>query len=139
MIFAVFLALFLPCVGMSIVFVVYMCFLCYATTTRHHQQQQHPNNIHQEPTKGVKEKGLSSTQLDKLPKVSGQELVMGNDCAVCLDEIEKEQVARLIPGCNHGFHLECADTWLAKRPVCPVCRSKLGTELFDPTNENNPC
>uniref|UniRef100_A0A494G9Z5 RING-type domain-containing protein n=1 Tax=Solanum lycopersicum TaxID=4081 RepID=A0A494G9Z5_SOLLC len=136
MLFSVFLALFLPCVGMSVVFVVYMCFLCYATTTR---QQQVQHNINQETTKGVKEKGLSLTQLDKLPKVSGQELVMGNDCAVCLDEIEKEQVARIVPGCNHGFHIECADTWLAKHPVCPVCRSKLETELFDTTNENNPC
>lgn len=136
MLFSVFLALFLPCVGMSVVFVVYMCFLCYATTTR---QQQQRHNINQETIKGVKEKGLSLTQLDKLPKVSGQELVMGNDCAVCLDEIEKEQVARIVPGCNHGFHIECADTWLAKHPVCPVCRSKLETELFDTTNENNPC
>uniref|UniRef100_M1CV43 Ring finger protein n=1 Tax=Solanum tuberosum TaxID=4113 RepID=M1CV43_SOLTU len=136
MLFSVFLALFLPCVGMSVVFVVYMCFLCYATTTRQ-QRQQH--NINQETIKGVKEKGLSLTQLDKLPKVSGQELVMGNDCAVCLGEIEKEQVARIVPGCNHGFHIECADTWLAKHPVCPVCRSKLETELFDTTNENNPC
>lgn len=134
MLFSVFLALFLPCVGMSVVFVVYMCFLCYATTTR----QQQPS-INQEPTKGFKEKGLSSAQLDKLPKVSGQELVMGNDCAVCLDEIEKEQVARIVPGCNHGFHIECADTWLAKHPVCPVCRTKLETELFDTTNESNPC
>ncbi|CAN4095465.1 unnamed protein product [Withania somnifera] len=135
MLFAVFLALFLPCVGMSIVFVVYMCFLCYATTTRHQQS----NNSHQEPTKGVKEKGLSSAQLDKLPKVSGQELVMGNECAVCLDVIENEQVARLIPGCNHGFHVECVDTWLSKHPVCPVCRCKLETELFDTTIETNPC
>ncbi|CAN4105233.1 unnamed protein product [Withania somnifera] len=136
MLFAVFLALFLPCVGMSIVFVVYMCFLCYATTTR---RQQQPSNNPQEPTKGVKEKGLSSAQLDKLPKVNGQELVLGNDCAVCLDVIGSEQVARLIPGCNHGFHVECADTWLSKQPVCPVCRSKLETQLFDTTTESNPC
>ncbi|KAK4374304.1 hypothetical protein RND71_004981 [Anisodus tanguticus] len=137
MFFAVFLALFLPCVGMSIVFVVYMCFLCYATTTTTTTTRHQLNN--QEPTKGVKEKGLSSAQLDKLPKVSGQELVLGNDCAVCLDVIEKEQVARIVSGCNHGFHIECADTWLSKHPVCPVCRSKLETELFDSTTETTPC
>ncbi|XP_060173516.1 E3 ubiquitin-protein ligase ATL23-like [Lycium barbarum] len=136
MLFAVFLALFLPCVGMSVVFVVYMCFFCHAATTT--RQQQSSNN-HQEPMKGINEKGLSSAQLDKLPKVPGQELVLGNDCAVCLDVIDKEQVARIVPGCNHGFHIECADTWLSKHPVCPICRSKLETELFDGTTESNPC
>ncbi|MCD7458410.1 hypothetical protein HAX54_038098 [Datura stramonium] len=140
MLFGVFLALFLPCVGMSVVFVVYMCFLCYATTTTRQQQSNTSSSSnHQEPTKGVKEKGLSSTQLDKLPKVSGQELVLGNDCAVCLDVIESEQVARIVPGCNHGFHVECADTWLSKHPVCPVCRNSLETQLFDTTAETNPC
>ncbi|OIT38716.1 PREDICTED: E3 ubiquitin-protein ligase ATL23-like [Nicotiana attenuata] len=136
MLFAVFLALFLPCVGMSVVFVVYMCFLCYATTNN--SSGRNNNNQELADTKPPKEKGLSSAQLDKLPKVTGQELVLGNDCAVCLDIIESEQLARLVPGCNHGFHLECADTWLSKHSVCPVCRSKLETELFNPP-QSNPC
>ncbi|KAL8494654.1 hypothetical protein ACS0TY_025477 [Phlomoides rotata] len=78
MLVSVFLALFLPCAGMSAVFLVYICLLCYAASTR--------NN-------------------EKLPKVTGKDLVLGTDCAVCLDEIESEQSARMIPGCNHGFHL----------------------------------
>ncbi|KAJ6998865.1 E3 ubiquitin-protein ligase ATL23-like [Populus alba x Populus x berolinensis] len=89
------------------------------------------------------EKGLSSSELEKLPKVTGKELVLGTECAVCLDDIESEQVARMVPGCNHGFHLECADTWLTKRPVCPVCRAKLDAQLSSPppppAQENNTC
>ncbi|XP_012837894.1 PREDICTED: E3 ubiquitin-protein ligase ATL23-like [Erythranthe guttata] len=82
--------------------------------------------------------GVSALDLEKLPKVTGKDLVFASDCAICLDKIESEQPARLIPGCNHGFHLGCADTWLSKNPNCPVCRAHIGPEFFNPP-ETNPC
>ncbi|CAN0847956.1 E3 ubiquitin-protein ligase ATL23 [Linum grandiflorum] len=82
--------------------------------------------------------GLSSSELEKLPKVAGKELVMGNECAVCLDEIEAEDPARMIPVCKHGYHLECADKWLSKNPFCPVCRRKIDlTQFLNPTNQDD--
>ncbi|CAK9178389.1 unnamed protein product [Ilex paraguariensis] len=129
MLVSVFLALFLPCAGMSAVFLVYICLLWYAAGT---------NSEFRLPEKPTKDQGLSSSELEKLPKMTGKDLVMGTECAVCLDEIESDQAARLIPGCNHGYHLQCADTWLSKHPVCPVCRAKLDPHLFDPP-EINPC
>lgn len=128
MLVSVFLALFLPCVGMSAVFLVYICLLWYAAG----------NNQTELAEKSKSESGLSASDLEKLPKTTGKDLVMGSDCAVCLDEIESDQPARIVPGCNHGFHLQCADTWLSKNPVCPICRAKLGPELFEPP-EANPC
>lgn len=125
---SVLLALFLPCLGMSAVFMVYMCLLWYATTRRPDVPM---------PVKPVAEKGLSASDLERLPKITGKELVMGSECAVCLDEIESEQQARLVPGCNHGFHVECADAWLSKHPLCPVCRAKLLPQLD--SSQNNPC
>lgn len=123
----VLLALFLPCLGMSAIFVVYMCLL-YATTR--HRSDSNP------PLKPVTEKGLSPLDLEKLPKITGKELLTSTECAVCLDDIVDEQPARLLPGCNHAFHLQCADTWLSKHPMCPLCRAKL-----DPQNLNSesPC
>ncbi|KAL2346216.1 hypothetical protein Fmac_000216 [Flemingia macrophylla] len=109
-------ALFLPCLGMSAIFIVYMCLLWYTTTRAANDAQ---------PVKPVTQKGLSALELQNLPKITGKELVLGTECAVCLDEIEPEQPARLVPGCNHGFHVHCADTWLSKHPLCPVCRTKL--------------
>ncbi|OIW14810.1 hypothetical protein TanjilG_05431 [Lupinus angustifolius] len=123
---SVLLALFLPCLGMSFVFIIYMCLLWYATTYRSDNPRL--------PVKPVSEKGLSASELEKLPRITGKELVMGTECAVCLDEIENEQPARLVPACNHGFHVECADTWLSNHPFCPVCRAKLDPQVF-----NNPC
>ncbi|XP_020237352.1 E3 ubiquitin-protein ligase ATL23 [Cajanus cajan] len=125
---SVLLALFLPCLGMSAVFIVYMCLLWYATT--HHND----NGLPAKPVSGT---GLSPSQLDKLPRITGKDLVLGSECAVCLDEIGAEQPARVVPGCNHGFHLECADTWLTKHPLCPLCRAKLDPAFF--SSSENPC
>ncbi|KAJ4848276.1 hypothetical protein Tsubulata_038033 [Turnera subulata] len=133
MLVSVFLALFLPCAGMSAVFIVYICLLWYATNTGHLPDVSLP-------VKPATHKGLSPSELDKLPKVTGKDLVLGMECAVCLDDIEAEQPARLVPGCNHGFHLECADTWLSKHSVCPVCRAKLDDHCFGGANsDDNPC
>ncbi|EXB81512.1 E3 ubiquitin-protein ligase ATL23 [Morus notabilis] len=131
MLVSVFLALFLPCAGMSGVFIVYLCLLWYATSNQNDQE-------YRSPAKPVSVQGLSASELEKLPKITGRELVMGSECAVCLDEIEEEQPARLIPGCNHGFHLECADTWLSKHSVCPICRAKLDSQFFT-ASDQNPC
>ncbi|XP_059461473.1 E3 ubiquitin-protein ligase ATL23-like [Corylus avellana] len=128
MMVSIFMALLLPCAGTGVVFVLYICFLWYTT-----------NRLSEPPfsVKPVAKNGLSASELDKLPKVTGKELVLGTECAVCLDEIESRQPARLIPGCHHGFHVQCADTWLSKHPVCPVCRAELEPNLFNAPE--NPC
>ncbi|PIN18600.1 hypothetical protein CDL12_08727 [Handroanthus impetiginosus] len=130
MLVSVFLALFLPCAGMSAVFLVYICLLCY-TASRANENQEF-----QGPIKPNQNKGLSASDLQKLPKVTGKDLFLGTDCAVCLDEIESEQPARMVPGCNHGFHLECADAWLSKNSICPVCRAKIGPDFLNPPQPN---
>lgn len=113
---------------MSAIFALYMCLLCYATS--HHRSDLNP------PLKPVTEKGLSPLELEHLPKITGKELVASTECAVCLDEIVNEQPARLVPGCNHAFHLQCADTWLSKHPFCPLCRTKLDHQIL---NSDSPC
>ncbi|XP_030975479.1 RING-H2 finger protein ATL32-like [Quercus lobata] len=73
------------------------------------------------------------------------------ECAVCLSEFEDRETLRLLPTCNHVFHLVCIDTWLRSRVTCPVCRAKLTPETNrlvddslhssessnDPTQENS--
>ncbi|KAJ9680241.1 hypothetical protein PVL29_019526 [Vitis rotundifolia] len=51
--------------------------------------------------------------------------VTGMECAVCLEEIEGDELARMVPACSHGFHLECAGTWLSKHSACPLCRAPI--------------
>ncbi|KAI8536340.1 hypothetical protein RHMOL_Rhmol10G0249500 [Rhododendron molle] len=60
------------------------------------------------------------------------------ECAVCIAEFEYDDALRLLPKCDHVFHPECIDAWLASHSTCPVCRANLapsqnelgqGTEL----------
>lgn len=44
------------------------------------------------------------------------------ECVVCLAELEDGEEARFLPCCNHGFHAQCVDAWLASRSTCPLCR-----------------
>nr|XP_009630721.1 E3 ubiquitin-protein ligase ATL23-like [Nicotiana tomentosiformis] len=77
------------------------------------------------------QEGLSAVQLGKLPRITSGEFESENECAICLGEIETEQIATLIPGCNHVFHQGCVNTWLSKHPFCPICRKKLELDLFE--------
>ncbi|CAN8243965.1 unnamed protein product [Cochlearia groenlandica] len=47
----------------------------------------------------------------------------GSDCSVCLSEFVEKESLRLLPKCNHAFHLPCIDTWLKSHSNCPLCRS----------------
>ncbi|KAG6406767.1 hypothetical protein SASPL_134377 [Salvia splendens] len=54
---------------------------------------------------------------------SGDGIVEGTDCAVCLSEFEEDETVRLLPKCSHAFHIPCIDTWLASHTNCPLCRA----------------
>ncbi|KAM0037385.1 putative transcription factor C2H2 family [Helianthus debilis subsp. tardiflorus] len=122
MIPSLFVALFLPSIIMTGVLLVYICLFWYTISHLHEN----------------KGNGLSATELNKLPRTTGKELGLATECSICLDVIEEEQLARVVPGCNHGFHLQCADTWLSKNAVCPVCRNKLESDFFEST-KIDPC
>ncbi|KAG1327949.1 RING-H2 finger protein ATL78 [Cocos nucifera] len=48
-----------------------------------------------------------------------------SDCAICLSEFSPGERVRVLPKCNHGFHVRCIDRWLASRSSCPKCRQGL--------------
>ncbi|KAF5181545.1 Ring-h2 finger protein [Thalictrum thalictroides] len=45
------------------------------------------------------------------------------ECAVCLCELQLGEKARLLPKCNHGFHVDCIDMWFQSHITCPLCRN----------------
>lgn len=47
------------------------------------------------------------------------------DCAICLGELYEGVYVRLLPSCNHVFHIECVDPWFAHNANCPNCRAPL--------------
>lgn len=58
-------------------------------------------------------------------------------CAVCVSEFGDNERLRSLPKCEHAFHPECIDPWLAENSTCPVCRANLsqGTESTQSTAE----
>ena len=74
--------------------------------------------------RGIKKKALRtfptlsySTEL----KVPG----LDTECVICLSEFTNGDRLRILPKCNHGFHVRCIDKWLSSHSSCPKCRQCL--------------
>lgn len=50
---------------------------------------------------------------------------LSTECSICLAEFGEGEKVRVLPNCNHGFHMECVDKWLASHTSCPMCRHSL--------------
>ncbi|XP_031105889.1 RING-H2 finger protein ATL3-like [Ipomoea triloba] len=72
-------------------------------------------------------RGLDPSVLKTIPvvEVSPKEFKDGLECAVCLCEVSEGEKARLLPKCNHGFHVECIDMWFQSHSTCPLCRNPI--------------
>ncbi|KAK3420104.1 hypothetical protein EUGRSUZ_G00895 [Eucalyptus grandis] len=57
----------------------------------------------------------------------GEGLIEGTECSVCLSEFQEDETLRLLPKCNHAFHVPCIDTWLRSHTNCPLCRAPIVT------------
>ncbi|KAJ7943611.1 RING-H2 finger protein [Quillaja saponaria] len=72
--------------------------------------------------------GLDQAFIDALPVFVYKEIIGLKepfDCAICLCEFSEPDKLRLIPLCNHAFHIDCIDTWLLSNSTCPLCRGTL--------------
>lgn len=83
--------------------------------------------------------GLDPSVLRSLPVLVFQpeDFKEGLECAVCLSEIVQGEKARLLPKCNHGFHVDCIDMWFHSHSTCPLCRNPVGFESSKTIEESN--
>ncbi|XP_009780400.1 RING-H2 finger protein ATL78-like [Nicotiana sylvestris] len=47
------------------------------------------------------------------------------ECVICLSDFVAGEKVRVLPKCNHGFHVRCIDKWLNSHSSCPTCRHYL--------------
>ncbi|KAI3927034.1 hypothetical protein MKW92_052139 [Papaver armeniacum] len=80
--------------------------------------------------------GLAASVMKSLPIVtfSSSEFKDGLECAVCLSEVEEGEKARVLPKCNHGFHVDCIDMWFQSHSTCPLCRNPVSVESSSSTS-----
>ncbi|KAL2460409.1 RING-H2 finger protein ATL54 [Abeliophyllum distichum] len=72
-------------------------------------------------TVGLQPSVISAISIVKYKRGDG--LIEGTDCSVCLNEFQEDETLRLLPKCNHAFHISCIDTWLRSHTNCPMCRA----------------
>ncbi|KAF4374548.1 hypothetical protein G4B88_004800 [Cannabis sativa] len=88
---------------------------------------------------GIETRGLDESVIRSIPvfhfkktQLSGeneeQEKQISDHCAVCLSEFNDEEKLRIIPNCNHIFHIDCIDVWLQNNANCPLCRRSISPE-----------
>ncbi|KDP40622.1 hypothetical protein JCGZ_24621 [Jatropha curcas] len=72
-------------------------------------------------------RGLELSVLKSLPIVifQSKDFKDGLECAVCLSEVAEGEKTRLLPKCNHGFHVDCIDMWFQSHSTCPLCRNSV--------------
>lgn len=81
-------------------------------------------------TVGLQSSVINSITIFKYKKCDN--LIEGTDCSVCLTEFQDDETLRLLPKCNHAFHIPCIDTWLRSHTTCPLCRAAIV-----PNNDQN--
>lgn len=71
--------------------------------------------------------GLSKSFRQRLPIVPFDDEFLSTchdtQCAVCLGDYQTGDKIQQLPACNHSFHVQCIDEWLAKNVTCPICRT----------------
>uniref|UniRef100_A0A6C0JUJ1 RING-type domain-containing protein n=1 Tax=viral metagenome TaxID=1070528 RepID=A0A6C0JUJ1_9ZZZZ len=46
-------------------------------------------------------------------------------CTICQEDFQDGERVRAISKCQHLFHMNCIDSWLAKKGSCPLCRTHI--------------
>ncbi|KAK8636054.1 hypothetical protein V6N13_004764 [Hibiscus sabdariffa] len=74
----------------------------------------------------VGSKGLDSSVIKTIPIIvyaTSAGCLPPLECSVCLSEFENEEKTRVLPKCNHTFHVDCIDMWFYGHSNCPLCRA----------------
>lgn len=70
-------------------------------------------------------RSLSREQCQNIPTVPNNEIESGDQCSICLEELNGHQTNRKL-ACSHVFHETCLFTWLnGEKASCPTCRKWL--------------
>ncbi|CAJ1937887.1 unnamed protein product [Sphenostylis stenocarpa] len=81
------------------------------------------------PSPRLANTGIKKKALKTFPTVSySTELKypgLDTECVICLLDFDNGDKVRILPKCNHGFHVRCIDKWLSSHSSCPKCRQCL--------------
>ncbi|XP_010558086.1 PREDICTED: RING-H2 finger protein ATL43-like isoform X2 [Tarenaya hassleriana] len=125
---------------LTTVFSVTFLLLLYVKHCKHRNGAVYVQHNHRR-FDGRKNSGIERTVIESLPVFRFGALTgdkEGLECAVCLARFEPTEVLRLLPKCQHAFHVECVDTWLDAHSTCPLCRYRVDPEDILLIGDCNP-
>ncbi|CDY27323.1 BnaC04g50820D [Brassica napus] len=101
----------------------------YNSPRRGHSAIAAAATVRQQPREiMVAARGLDQSTIETYKKVELGESrrlpgTNGIICPICLSEYASKETIRLMPECDHCFHVECIDVWLKIHGSCPLCRN----------------
>jgi len=63
--------------------------------------------------------------IGKSEKIKKNDIIVNENCLICIEKYKIQEFKRLLPNCKHCFHKKCIDKWLKKNASCPICRDKI--------------
>ncbi|GMY16958.1 RING-H2 finger protein ATL64-like [Fagus crenata] len=99
---------------------------------RANQLLLHPNTPTSTITDSLSSQGLDPSILKALTTFtysSKTHEFSSLKCSVCLSEFEDDDQGRVLPKCEHAFHVECIDTWFQSHSNCPLCRAPVQADI----------
>ncbi|CAH9071130.1 unnamed protein product [Cuscuta epithymum] len=84
--------------------------------------------LYSDPSARLANTGIKKKALKMFPTISysSDDLKLSPsldaECVICLSEFAAGERIRILPKCNHGFHVRCIDQWLTSHSSCPTCR-----------------
>jgi hypothetical protein len=99
---------------------------------RANQLLLHPNTPTSTTTDSLSSQGLDPSILKALTTFtysSKTHEFSSLKCSVCLSEFEDDDQGRVLPKCEHAFHVECIDTWFQSHSNCPLCRAPVQADI----------
>ena len=63
--------------------------------------------------------------IGKSEKIKKNDIIVNENCLICIEKYKIHEFKRLLPNCKHCFHKKCIDKWLKKNASCPICRDKI--------------
>ncbi|KAL1337784.1 hypothetical protein HN51_032488 [Arachis hypogaea] len=119
---------------LTVIFTITFFLLAYVRFCRFNpvvgMSYPNPNNIQGNilTRNGSRFSGINRELVEKLPFFRFSSLKgskEGLECTVCLSKFEDSEVLRLLPKCQHAFHINCIDKWLESHSTCPLCRYRV--------------
>ncbi|KAK3023500.1 hypothetical protein RJ639_043784 [Escallonia herrerae] len=104
---------------------IYWCACRLSNSVASDSRDSHSTRL---ASKGIKKKALETFLMLTYSAESKLSGCLATECVICLSEFAPGESVRVLPKCNHGFHVECIDMWLVSHSSCPTCRHCL-TEM----------